>query len=888
MTRALVMGRLPAAVCPTIHRGLWVLALSLVCIGWTACAASPKTTRRPSRLVRQPLAPADFEAHPSVRRFLTQSGLNLPWISYGHDVGWPRRVGTTELFGFRFYPHLVRRRARLPAAMKTVRVWMLADDRAGNLAGRDPKEFTVRCIRDLSAFMEDTGPQTRVIWVLYDFMLADGRGSTEGGHAGEHRHLVTTAQGARRALKLVLPCLSAIQARYGRRIVWDVFNEPLNGRCLTVTDDNQRGLESFLRLHMEALLKMGGRVSLGARNLQALRETWAGLWRHAADFARRLHLPPTRLLVQFHHYPGQELDPSSSLRTFHAEQLRRRLHLDPQTPIILGESWPLSGFTLADYAARGFAGALFWQDARLSLPKSEVRRQIEELRRLGTGRVSKGLGDVAASEPSSPPSSPPAFRSVSRSASEPSSRLPSRLPSSFSLDLSSCRIVTGPPATAWWRRLIGAQAGAFAGLSRRKDGTLALSVHARSRPPSREHLWWRQRRRTGFLLCDLPPRKGGWDLAGREISVSVTPPDPRLCGRGGCGMQVVVADRRGRTLHGPWSGLSAARPGRYELRFRPAPTAVPGIGFRQAGFDLHQVRSLGLLWSGATFASFSFVSRLLVHGIRIRPLRDTCSHRSFAPGLASFHSAGLASSHFAGSASSHFAGSASSHSAGSRIVHAPRARIAPKPAFRPGSLRPWCDACYQSLSVPAARIVRPKGPGLDLACRMKASDYPYFQGLSLEGSGQRISIHLDAGSAFARRGALWADLRRDCRVGGHDGILGALVDLRSSRIQFALHGSLKSPQAHGGGLAEIPVQVLLRDDAGRTCYVAAEWIARHVQAQGIGIVTQTDHPMLCAAGWANLSRIARIGLVFGPAPGKITGRLSHLSVTIGSAEPEAR
>ncbi len=799
---------------------LWLVGFGSVLAG---CPGGRNLAASPSRPSAQRRAPADLAAHPGPAAFLRQSGLNLPWISYGHDVGWPRRVGTRELFGFRFYPQLVRRKAALPPPMRLLRVWMLADDRAGNLAGRDPQEFTTRCIRDLSAFMEDTGPDTVVIWVLYDFMLADGRGRALGGRAGEHRRLVTTVEGARRALALVSPCIRALQDRYGDRIIWDVFNEPLNGVCLTTTDEHQAGLEAFVRLHMEAILTMGGRVSVGARNLQSLRRTWSGLWRHLAAFARKRHLPPNRLVVQFHHYPGQELDPDSSLRTLDMDALRRRLGLDRATPVVLGESWPLSGFTLSDYHRLGFAGALFWQDARLPLPMAEVRRQIADL--------AAGPANRHSILPAKPVSLRP-VGSVGHALPTDRSQRPAAA-LSVPLDVARCRIQPGPPSTAWWRRLIGAGAEAFSALSVQRAGGLVLSVRAKARPPALGSSWWRQRRRTGLLVCDLPAAgSAGLDLTGKEIEISVTPPDPALCGRWGCGMQVVLQDSAGRAMHGPWSGLAAERPGRHRLHFIPPSKAVPGIGFRQHGFDLRHVRSVGLLWAGSTFARFSFSSKLLVHHIRVRGARP---QRCF--------------------------GSDSSAA---------------------GRKRRWCDRCYRPMDRPTARVVRPKDDRpLGLSCLMRASDYPYFQGVGVGADGRSMVVTLDPKSAFARRGAVTTGLARDCRGSGRaPHILGALLDARRCRLMLRLSGSL--PQS-------VPAQILLGDHRGRTCYVAAQHITKG--AGGLAPPTSTalpswslsvdtGRPGLCASGRVDLAHLVRVGLAFGPVRRRVRAALSGLDVTV--------
>ena len=394
--------------------------------------------------------PASWAARPDKKTFLRQSGANLPWISYGHDVGWPPKLGSHKQMGFRFFKPLIRRRAASAAPLATLRVWALADNRAGALGPEVQPGFTRRCVRDLSAFMEATPDNSTVIWVLYDFMIADGPGSPWGGRRGEARRLLTGKKGWREAWRRVGPCLKQVQKRYGHRIVWDIINEPLNGKRMVVVDDDLEGLRGFVWTHMRELLALGGRVSLGVRDLGSLRHVWRPTLEKVGREIRRLGLSPNHLVVQFHHYPGQELHRDSALAPLEVNVLRQEMGLPRDTPVLLGECWPTSGFTLADYFKKGFAGVLHWQDAKLKLPKDEVKRQIQAL-----------LSSKAPTLGARP--APPVKEKLHETRkTTPKLKKAKPLAKVKSLALSTCeRVTDGAPADGSWARDSGWRALAF-------------------------------------------------------------------------------------------------------------------------------------------------------------------------------------------------------------------------------------------------------------------------------------------------------------------------------------------------------------------------------------------------------------------------------------------
>jgi hypothetical protein len=574
------------------------------------------------------MEPARLRARPDRDEFLAASGVNLPWISYGHDVGWILEPGRAKRMGFWFFRPLIPDRARLPDQMGMIRLWMMGDDRLGFMGPEAHPGFTDRCVRDMAAFMDAIPERVAVMWTLYDFGIADGSGSRRGGIHGEHRDVLASERGWKLAWERIGPCLAEIQSRYEGRVVFDIINEPLNGRRMVITDRDLENLIGFVRTHMVELLELGARVSLGVRSLGSVRATWKGLLSEMGKRVAEIGLPPDHLVVQFHHYPGKELHPESSLLTFTAAKLRSELDLHPETPVLLGECWPDSGFTLSDYYAMGFSGALFWQDAKLRLPWKMIEDQIAELE--------KSRPDPwEAIEP---------VISTREGGKETESTKQRAAPdagaggSSVEIPLDGCELVqVSSPRDRQWHLRLKAAARGFSGLALGKDGKLTISMDVDAMHWSARRPYWEQKKRKGGVICPLPTGVGP-DLRGKEITVSLVPPVEAVAHRWGSGAQVVLQDAAGRRLHGPWTGLSKLTGGmRHVMRFRPAENAVPGMGFRHTGFDLKRVRHVGFQWAVSTFSRVEFKAEMKMEPIRIGPgegrlrLYDTGSPRVRVP-----------------------------------------------------------------------------------------------------------------------------------------------------------------------------------------------------------------------------------------------------------------
>ncbi len=549
-------------------------------------------------------APASWTAQPSRTRFLRQSGFNLPWISYGHDVGWPPRPGTPQQMGFGFFGPLIKSRAVPVNKMGALRVWAFADNRSGFLGPRVQPGFTARCIRDMSAFMDSTPSNTTIIWVLYDYMIADGIGSEWGGRAGETRRSLSSPDGWREAWSRTADCLSFMQKRYGHRIIWDIINEPLNGMRMVVDDKDSYNIKGFVWKHMKELLAMGGRVSLGVRNLGTLLHFWAPIMRKAQREIRANNLPTNHLIVQFHHYPGHELSRENGIKGFSAETLKKEMNLDPDTPVLLGECLPNNGYTLSDYYEKGFSGVLFWQDASIKTNYKEVKRQIREL----PAQRKRTPGDFPLRAQPPPPATVSEEPGVS-------------LMADSSVVLSTCRSVTnGPPYDREWLEKMGGGFQSFQTPLTEENVGLLIPMDVDAHRWTPDEPFWTQKKRKGEILCSPLSQSLPVNLQDTVIEIEITPPVEAVAHPWGSGAQIVLQDDSGRRLHGHWTGLSKLSGGKKQvLRLRPPTKSVPGMGARHKGFRLDRVSHVGFLWAAATFAEIKFTAEFILHAIRIFP-----------------------------------------------------------------------------------------------------------------------------------------------------------------------------------------------------------------------------------------------------------------------------
>ena len=775
--------------------------------------------------------------------------------------------------------------------MKAIRLWAFADNRSGFLGPHQHPGFSARCIQDMSAFMDNTPVDTTIIWVLYDFMIADGKGSEWGGRLGEARASLDGKKAWLKAWKRVEPCLSAIQQRYGHRIIWDIINEPLNGRRMVVKDADLDNMRGFVWTHMKELLALGGRVSLGVRSLGTLRQVWAPIMQRAEREIQKKGLPANHLVVQFHHYPGHELSEDSAMQPLNIPALRKELNLSQETPVILGECWPTTGYKLTDYFSRGFSGVLFWQDAKLKLPQDEIQKQIDHLKthhRPKTPRQEHAQSNPApngskgkAVSPDVKPMDVPRPSQPTEEKEDPSPTQP--ISKNEIIPLDSCRSnVDGPGFGRKWFKKMGGGAHAFSAPVVGSDGALTFKMDVDSPRWSPENPFWSQKKRKGEILCKIrPPNKkerkttkerekkslGETDLVRADlrnttIEVVLSPPVEAVAHPWGSGAQIILQDETGRRLHGHWTGLSKISGGKKQtLRFRPPENVVPGIGARQPGFRLDRVTDIGFLWAAATFSTMKFSSTMKLHRIKITPLKKN------DPASTTFMK--------------------------------------------------WKNYWTYSTSGINIHTINKE---TDLSgCRFSRSNYPYFSGLSHVSSEESlpwmerpkknrtknsdhfsaaekedttkkefktnnrvtIQLELEHQDHFRQSGGISTDLSADCPEIG-----GAALNLEGGVLRALLVSTnKKSPEDSTTGKTTDPslvkIQVTLRDLDGNTCY------SKDTAHPGEELTLKLKNgPQLCSAGrGVNLKEILKIGLVFTLDPELESNFMDTLSIDLFKLSP---
>ena len=199
-----------------------VALIATVLVGATATPARAQTTERVSVA-----SDGTQGGLPAADSFVSLSGVNLPWINYGHDVG---LAHTWEASHDGFSSNVTRLRADLEFAanhrVKLVRLFIFCDLRGGIVfddAGV-PQSFDEYVHADFQTLLDEASRLgLRLIPVLFDYTLADG--VTTEVTVGEHPQLITDPARRDELLAILRPFL----AQYGSDptiYAWDVVSEP--------------------------------------------------------------------------------------------------------------------------------------------------------------------------------------------------------------------------------------------------------------------------------------------------------------------------------------------------------------------------------------------------------------------------------------------------------------------------------------------------------------------------------------------------------------------------------------------------------------------------------------------------------------------------------------
>ncbi|MDP2913065.1 MAG: hypothetical protein Q8N91_03555 [Candidatus Omnitrophota bacterium] len=276
------------------------------------------------------------------------SGVNLPWLDYGKDIGIARFDNIAHGFSTKVSELDARMRE---LAGSVTRVFLLNDLRSGITldALGDIIGFDDQAVRDLKALLDASEANgVKVILTLFDYLLADGISSATYWNGfeyvteplGEYPQFITDAAKRAQLVSAVRDLFTRAGLNDYRSVVgFDIMNEPEWAHDWGgVSYDDLRSFVYDFRDMLHA--DFAGRfVTLGSKDRSALTANWGS----GLD------------LYQFHHYDwmsyyGMPLDyPDSGLGLDRA--------------IFAGELEPtLFTYKLGTLYENGYAGGLFWQD----------------------------------------------------------------------------------------------------------------------------------------------------------------------------------------------------------------------------------------------------------------------------------------------------------------------------------------------------------------------------------------------------------------------------------------------------------------------------------------------------------------------------------------------
>ncbi|HOK10621.1 MAG TPA: cellulase family glycosylhydrolase [Candidatus Hydrogenedens sp.] len=267
------------------------------------------------------------------------SGVNLPWINYGWDLG-ENPYNPEQHGGFSSNIEILNQDFQFlkDHGINQVRVFLFCDGRAGIIQEGMNFRFDERVISDMDALVSVAQTfRVQLIPVLLDYLIANGVNDAKNGALGEHPDWLTTY---RQGLITLLSDFVSTYAHSQTITAWDLMNEPeftfLNkGGVLT-----QSEVTTFLQELISAIrIKSGDsvKITLGSAQRDYMIEYW-----------RDLGLD----MYQFHYYAKMEVGMPLD---FPVESLL----LD--RPVIIGEVEPLDVYSqLGIIEQNGYMGALFW------------------------------------------------------------------------------------------------------------------------------------------------------------------------------------------------------------------------------------------------------------------------------------------------------------------------------------------------------------------------------------------------------------------------------------------------------------------------------------------------------------------------------------------------
>ena len=267
--------------------------------------------------------------------FVINSGINLPWINYGWDIGrnpWEenKHGGFSSnrdilLEKFKFFKGL---------GANIVRVFLFCDLRSGIIFGnKGNPEFDNFVFRDFETLIEvskETG--IKILPVIFDYTIADGVVEENGIKVGEHPEIFNDLEMQKKILILFENFFRKIKTE-NIIYAWDIINEPENLKV-----DNEK-IENFIFSFVRLLRKTRKKdfITIGTISGEYL----FNYKKFNLDF------------YQFHYYDSFEFSPLE----YHF------FNIPSDKKVIIGEIEPKDLINkLTKIWENGYKGVLIWPD----------------------------------------------------------------------------------------------------------------------------------------------------------------------------------------------------------------------------------------------------------------------------------------------------------------------------------------------------------------------------------------------------------------------------------------------------------------------------------------------------------------------------------------------